>query len=31
MKNDSPLFPFHIPGDSFFDSNKDGKLTGLKP
>jgi len=30
MKNDSPLFPFHMPGDSFFDSNKDGKLTGFE-
>ena len=30
MKNDSPLFPFNMPGDSFFDSNKDGKLTGFE-
>ena len=30
MKNDSHLFPFHMPGDSFFDSNKDGKLTGFE-
>jgi hypothetical protein len=30
MKNDSPLFPFHMLGDSFFDSNKDGKLTGFE-
>lgn len=30
MKNDSHLFPFNMPGDSFFDSNKDGKLTGFE-
>lgn len=30
MKNDSPLFPFHMPGDGFFDNNKDGKLTGFE-
>lgn len=30
MKNDSPLFPFHMPSDGFFDSNKDGKLTGFE-
>ncbi|MBR1532438.1 MAG: hypothetical protein IJ643_10320 [Eubacterium sp.] len=30
MKNDSHLFPFEMLGDSFFDSNKDGKLTGFE-
>ena len=30
MKNDSHLFPFNMPGDSFFDGNKDGKLTGFE-
>lgn len=30
MKNDSHLFPFNMPGDSFFDSNKDGRLTGFE-
>lgn len=30
MKNDSFLFPFGVPGDSLFDSNNDGKLTGLE-
>ena len=30
MKNDSWLFPVSMPGDSFFDSNKDGKLTGFE-
>ncbi len=30
MKNYSPLFPFKMPGDSFFDSNKDGRLTGFE-
>lgn len=28
MKNDSWLFPFEMLGDSYFDSNHDGKLTG---
>lgn len=30
MKNDSFLFPFAMFGDKFFDSNKDGKLTGFE-
>ena len=30
MKNDSWLFPCSMPGDDFFDSNKDGKLTGFE-
>ena len=30
MKNDSWFFPFSMPCDSFFDSNKDGKLTGFE-
>ena len=30
MKNDSFLFPFGMPGDSLFDSDNDGKLTGLE-
>lgn len=30
MKNDSFLFPFSMPGDKFFDSNKDGKLSGFE-
>lgn len=30
MKNDSFLFPFEMFGDKFFDSNKDGKLTGFE-
>lgn len=30
MKNDSPLFPFTMPGDKFFDKNKDGKLSGME-
>ena len=30
MKNDSFLFPFGVPGDSLFDSNNDGKLTGFE-
>jgi len=30
MKNDSWLFPITMPGDSFFDSNKDGKLSGFE-
>lgn len=30
MENDSWFFPFSMPCDSFFDSNKDGKLTGFE-
>ena len=30
MKNNSFLFPFNMPGDKFFDRNKDGKLTGFE-
>ena len=30
MKNDSLFFPFEMPGDSVFDTNKDGKLTGFE-
>ena len=30
MKNDSWLFPFSMPNDSFFDSNRDGKLSGFE-
>ena len=30
MKNDSFLFPFGIPGDSLFDWDFDGQLTGLE-
>lgn len=30
MKNNSFLFPFRLPGDSIFDSNHDGKLTGME-
>ena len=30
MKNDSFLFPFSMPEDKFFDSNKDGKLSGFE-
>ena len=30
MKNDSFLFPFSLPGDSIFDSDNDGKLTGFE-
>ena len=30
MKNDSFLFQFSMPGDKFFDSNKDGKLSGFE-
>ena len=30
MKNDSWLFPFSRPEDKFFDSNKDGKLSGFE-
>lgn len=30
IKNDSLFIPFQMPGDSFFDSNHDGKLTGLE-
>ncbi len=30
MKNDSFLFPFPMLGDKFFDSNKDGKLSGFE-
>lgn len=30
MKNDSHIFPFSTMDDKFFDSNKDGKLTGTE-
>lgn len=30
MKNNSPIYPFDIPGDKYFDSNKDGELKGLE-
>ena len=30
MKNDSPLFPFHHLGDSLYDLNGDGELTGFE-
>lgn len=30
MKNDSNIFPFSTMDDKFFDSNKDGKLTGTE-
>lgn len=30
MKNDSFLFPFSMPGDKFFDKNKDRKLSGME-
>ncbi len=30
MKNDSWLFPFSMPGDKFFDSNNDGKLSDFE-
>lgn len=30
MKNDSPFFPIDTPMDSFFDSNHDGKLSGME-
>ena len=30
MKNDSWFFPFSMPGDKFFDSNNDGKLSDFE-
>lgn len=30
MKNDSPFFPIDTPMESFFDSNHDGKLSGME-
>ena len=30
MKNDSLLFPFSMPGDSIFDYDFDGKLSGFE-
>lgn len=30
MKNDSHIFPFPTMEDKFFDSNKDGNLTGIE-
>lgn len=30
MKNDSPLFPLERIGDSLFDLNRDGELTGFE-
>lgn len=30
MKNDSFLFSFCVPGDSLFDSDNNGQLTGLE-
>ena len=30
MNNDSPFFPFSLPGDSLFDSDHDGKLGGFE-
>lgn len=30
MKNDSFLFPFGVTGDSMFDSDNDGQLTGIE-
>ena len=30
MKNNSWLFPFPMPGDKFFDHNKDNRLTGIE-
>ncbi len=30
MKKDSWFFPIEMPGNSLFDSNKDGKISGFE-